>query len=140
MSGATNIRRFFDFQPTTMEEAVDHLHSQLQPSEIAFGVNHGFECLHFTTGMAMRNAWLWDDPYADDPTERRTRVLAGHFRKRFGLGHADDMSGMIMKSLTCKVRNLPYDPDEDAANHYAFWLEQDIDPLTQKASVKGFLD
>jgi hypothetical protein len=77
----------------------------------------------FTTSAAWRSAtWnLWG------ARPGVSTVLCDHFKTRFGLGCADDMSSMILKGLWAKVRGEAYEADADAAYYHAFWRRQGRD-------------
>jgi hypothetical protein len=75
--------------------------------------HHGF-------GTGLRNGWgLWTGS-----------PLAEHFREVYGIGHADDMSAMIMDCLEAMVKGEQWDADEAASFYRNYWEEQGIDPLT----------
>jgi hypothetical protein len=111
--------------PETLEAAVDSLYASLAEDEKAYmrtsESTPGQQ--HMWGGMALRNRWgLWRDS-----------VLARHFKDRFGLGCADDMSAMILKSLWAKVRGAEYEANADAAYYHAFWKRQGRSPITGAA-------
>lgn len=115
--------------PETLEAAIDSLYASLSEDEkthirtadSAPGQHHMFG------GMAMRNTWnLWG------ARPEASTVLCDHFKSRFGLGCADDMSGMILKGLWDKVCGEAYDPNVDAAHYHEFWRRQGLDALTQE--------
>lgn len=113
--------KFEEHKPKTLEEAVDTLCMHLDAQEAAYVKIQGAEILHHSLGQAMRNEWgLWNG------SELKT-----HFMETYKLGHADDMSGMILKGLTCKVRDESYDAEADAEHYREFWRKQGINPLTQ---------
>ena len=84
--------------PKALTEALDRLAKEIGQDELIRFKTQGVPpTWHFSGGMAMRNAWgLWTK---DAP-------LVKYF-KRFGIWHADDMSGIIM---TCLVRRLKGEP------------------------------
>ena len=78
---------------------------------------------HHSGGMAMRNSFgLWD----------QNSPLHQDMLRRFGICHADDMSGMISKAADAILTNHPYDAEADAAYYRNFWLNQGIDPATME--------
>jgi hypothetical protein len=115
------------FHPTTLEEAVSVLVQNMDDAELAYVIEHGAEGQHFFAGMVIRNAWLWDNP-----KQGNIKILPEHFRQRFGLGHADDMSGLILLGVTCEVCARPFDPEAKAEEYRKFWRAQGVDPLTQE--------
>lgn len=114
--------KFEEYKPKTLEEAVDILHKSLDAQELVYVKVQGAEILHHSLGQAIRNEWgLWNG------SELKT-----YFIETYKLGHADDMSGMILRGLTCKVRDEPYNAEAHAEHFQEFWLKQNIDPLTQE--------
>jgi hypothetical protein len=78
--------------------------------------------LHFTVGMGIRNEWgLWD----------QTAPLNRWFRENLKLGHADDMSGIILTSLGRRLRGEPLNLEEQVKIYQKHWHQQGINPLTQ---------
>jgi hypothetical protein len=70
--------------------------------------------------MALRNEWgLWHDS-----------ELAQHFKNVYGLGHADDMSGMIFDGVEAEIKGTEFDADKQAKYYRDYWLRQGVDPLT----------
>lgn len=81
--------------------------------------------MHHGYGQMIRNAWgLWNGS-----------ILQDHFKQRFGLGHADDMSGLIMDGVEAHFQGKPYGARQinqrvkRSKNH---WEKIGIDPLTQQ--------
>jgi hypothetical protein len=117
--------------PATLEDAIDSLYSSLSAGDIAHirSPENTPGAIHHFGGMALRNAWnLWG------ARPGVSTVLCDHFKTRFGLGCADDMSSMILKGLWAKVRGEAYDPDGDAAYYHDFWRRQGRDGLTQEVT------
>ena len=108
--------------PATLEEAVERICTHLNNDDRAAFVNM-FGWLHHSFGQALRNGWgLWNGS-----------VLKDHFMERFGLGHADDMSGIILDSVRAKILNREFDVEAAAAKYRAYWPDNyGIDALTQK--------
>lgn len=115
----------FDEQPATLEEAVSSIVDSLNEEELAYVRKEGASSLHMSAGMAMRNGWnLWGTQ-PDKPT-----ALREHFIAQFGLGHADDMSGMILDAVTAKVSGLELVPSIAAKHYHDYWKKNGRDPLT----------
>jgi hypothetical protein len=112
-----------DTIPATLEDAIDAVIAGMDDDSLTF-VRSGDSTpgsQHHFAGMGLRNKWgLWHDS-----------VLAKHFKARFGLGHADDMSGMILAGVWAKVRGEPYDAQEDATHYHKFWARNGRDSLSQ---------
>lgn len=108
--------------PETLEEAVDFVLTAISnsPEELPEKLKVGM--FHHGYGTALRNDWgLWHDS-----------VLARHFKERFGLGHADDMSGLILGLAFARYNGEEFDIDADVQRYKRHWKKYNIDPLTQK--------
>jgi len=56
--------------------------------------------LHFSLGMHIRNTWsLWD----------KETHLNQWFRNNLNIGHADDISGIILEAVVAKVSGKQFD-------------------------------
>lgn len=109
--------------PSSLHEAMIQCTENLNEEEVGFIKENGTIILHHDLGMQMRNAWgLWD---AKSP-------LHQFFKKEFGLGHADDMSGMILSCVEAKVNGEAFNPYKQAEKYKKHWIDMGIDPLTQK--------
>lgn len=111
-----------DMVPSNFDQAVEILVSSLQPEDIEYIKEHRDEGLHFGLGRFVRNSWsLWEPGFP----------LGNWFRDK-GIGHADDMSGLLMTAMVAKVKNEPFNFDEEADYYKKYWLDKGIDPLTQE--------
>jgi len=103
-----------------MDEAIDLLHSLMEPDDIAYILSTPQESsVHMSFGMWLRNHWnLWQEtPITKD------------FKKKFKLfGHADDISGMIMTGLWAKVHGIPVDLQEVAKRYKKHWKKLGVNP------------
>ncbi len=80
-------------QPKTIEDAMKFLHESTLAKEMTGFVSMHEMNLHHTVGQQLRNSWgLW---HGSD--------LAKDFVTRFGLVHADDMSGYLLERLWREV-------------------------------------
>jgi hypothetical protein len=114
---------FEAFTPKTLEEAVDHICSSLTGSEVKYLRSEGAISTHHGFGTMMRNYWgLWEH---DSP-------LAIHFREEYGIGHADDMSGLILTAIDQRLNSQPQQLDAEVESYKDHWAQYNIDPLTQK--------
>ena len=108
--------------PTTLEEAVEVVVAALEDADrdqILATSNEA--AVHLGFGMYLRNRWgLWTD---ESP-------LRKHFQERFGLGHADDISGIICTSVWASVYGVPFDPEPTVARFKEHWARYGVDPLT----------
>lgn len=114
--------------PTTFEDAVSQLASGLDQDERDFILsNSSSASIHFGGGMATRNAWnLWGTQPGVS-TELRDEFIS-----RFKLGHADDMSALLLSALWADVRNEFFDRDGEIARYHNHWKAQGVDPVTQE--------
>lgn len=110
-----------DLIPETLEEAIQVVIENTSKEDIE-RIREGEEYSHFGVGMYLRNSWgLWHDS-----------ILAQHFKNRFGLGHADDMSGLIVGGAMCQIRGDEFHPDAISNGYKIYWKKMGVDPLTQK--------
>ena len=113
-----------DHNPETLEEAVDILVSNINDEERVYLSQINIEELHHSLGRHIRNEWkLWE------PESK----LHKFFVEEYGLGHADDMSGIILYAFHARVMNKEYDPRQTAHEYQKFWSDQKIDPVTQES-------
>lgn len=88
----------------------------------AISLNEGgfTACHHAGIGRWMRNNWgLW----------KGGGKLYDWFIEQ-GLGHADDMSGVILTTFYRRYNGRPERLEEQILDYKEFWLDQGIDPLT----------
>jgi len=70
--------------------------------------------MHFGFGMGIRNYYgLWDP---ESPLHK-------WFHKELGVGHADDMSGIILEALWYRTKDLQYDPSETIKGYTEHWAQ-----------------
>ena len=99
-----------DKTPETLEEAVNVLFEKnmKQINELR---KEDMSKYHFSTGMNIRNAWgLWDE----------NSILHKHFKERFGLWHADDMSGLIFHCFHNAINSKPWKAEEKAKYYLVY--------------------
>lgn len=77
--------------------------------------------LHDSVGLALRTYWYLTE---------KTSPLSRHYQRRFGLGHADDMSRLILRHFVSELRNLPFDLEAEVECLRRHWQNQGVDPLT----------
>lgn len=102
--------------PETLEEAVEFIIEKNvdQLSELA---KEDMSKYHFSAGMNIRNAWgLWD----------KNSTLHKHFESRFGLWHADDMSGLIFHCFHNAISGRPWETEKQAAHYHEYWKNMKI--------------
>tara|TARA_R100001143_G_C3357381_1_gene133297 strand:- start:2283 stop:2654 length:372 start_codon:yes stop_codon:yes gene_type:complete len=114
-----------DKVPSTVEAAVDAVTSALEPEEIDYiRRSDKPSLLHQSIGMYLRNEWsLWDD---DSPLKRDAV-------EKFGIGHADDISGLILEWAHARVkRNDDFDPRKHCQKYIDHWKRLGVNPATGK--------
>lgn len=109
-------------RPKNLDEALARLEQIITPQDKATIRFRGTGNLHHTFGRHIRNDWgLWD----------RTAPLHQWFVSK-GIGHADDMSGIILRSLERRLRYQDIRLDEQIEYYRNFWLATGVDPVTQE--------
>lgn len=76
---------------------------------------------HHIGGMAMRNDWNFWDPES---------AMHKEFRDRFGLWHADDMSGLISAEVEATVKKQPFDRKAHILSYHRHWRQYSLNPYT----------
>lgn len=107
-----------DKVPATLDEAVQILKEGLSTADIAEIKTPKFDAarVHFTVGMMLRNEWsLWD----------KDSILVRWFQGRYGISHADDVSGLILDCLCRDVRGEPRKDKELAKKFIDHWKKQE---------------
>lgn len=112
--------------PETMEAAIDLVEAELPETvraQIRSGEIKTHVSMHQGLGTSIRNDFsLWDE----------TSPLVQHFRTRFGLGHADDISGIVLAGVFAKIRGRVFDPMPQVRSFAAHWKHEGLDALDQK--------
>lgn len=97
--------------PTTLDEAVTLLAAQSTREDRDYFLSQTDASFHFTTGMAIRNAWgLWD----------KESPLYKHFAA-MGIYHADDMSGIIFAAFRAHLKNETLDLAAQVKRYQDYW-------------------
>lgn len=133
-------------QPSTIDGAVDLLLNNLGEEEMRDvlatrgPVGTWASRVHFLVGRRMRNGWgLWAG----------SNCLVQDAVARFGISHADDISGLILHMLESRARGLPFDAEALAASYRAHWsnegrLREEVlvgeRPTLLQRLVQGFAD
>lgn len=106
----------FEPIPTTWEDAVFRICSNLNEEEKENLKEHGYAVFHHGLGTAIRNNWgLWNED----------SDLHKSFKEGLGLFHADDMSGIILRAAEATARGEPNNPKGWAEEYKNYWKEQD---------------
>lgn len=110
-----------DHFPLTHELAVQALMNAPWTESEVKHIRDGAAMMHHGFGTNMRNSWqLWE----------KTSPLHLHYRKKYGLGHADDMSGLILGDFVARMNGQPFDLAAEILYYKNHWLKQGIDPET----------
>ncbi len=105
--------------PKTYEEACERLTKIVVDSDIT---DYEVAKYHHGLGTWIRNHWgLW-----------KGWELHQDMKARFGLGHADDMSGLIMEAVECQLNGREFDIEGEVEKYKKHWERQNINPLTQE--------
>ena len=97
--------------PETLEEAVLMLVAN-NKSQIKKLRKEDMAKYHFSTGMNIRNAWgLW----------KEDSTLHIHFKEKYGLWHADDMSGLIFHCFHKAINKEAWEAEKQAAYYHEYW-------------------
>lgn len=115
--------------PTTLEEAVDIVIDGMTDPEKSYMLTEGISGLHHGVGTSIRNRWgLWTGSQ-----------LKGHLMTRFGLGHADDLSSLIVHAAIHKIRGdtQPIETLLSAVveRFRAHWERMGLHPLTLEKAI-----
>jgi hypothetical protein len=101
--------------PTTLEEAVQEL-VRVNKKQLKKLKKEEMTKYHFSTGINIRNAWgLWD----------KNSTLHKHFFERFGLQHADDMSGLIFDCFKHFINNEEWNIKDKLLRYVVHWSKFD---------------
>lgn len=107
-----------DKVPVNLEEALVILKEGLSTEDLAEFKRATFtpSQLHFSIGMMLRNLWtLWD----------KDSRLVLWFRHRYGIEHADDISGLVLECLYSDMTGKPRRDDFLAKMYLDHWKKQD---------------
>jgi hypothetical protein len=106
--------------PTTFEEAVSgmtHIISVMREEDKDYLINQKTAelfaaSLHHNIGRSIRNNWmLWD----------KTSPLVRHFEIRYGVTHADDISGIVIMCTWQFLNSQPMTPEKYAKSCIDYW-------------------
>lgn len=116
------MKKITNYKPTTLDEAVYALNDLTDDREKKI-IKEDPGILHHGLMRDIRNEWgLWN----------RGSGLWKFFARTYGIGHADDMSGMIQEAFLSKLTGRRFDPKAMAASYQKYWQDMGVDPVTQK--------
>lgn len=106
-----------DKVPINLEDALAIIKGGMTPADMDETRKTTFTPaqLHFSVGRLIRNDWsLWD----------KETILVKWFKQRYGIDHADDISGLI---LDCLHKDMTGEPRRDellAKKYLDHWKKQ----------------
>ena len=110
-----------DVVPTSLDQALKMLIDGLSDEDRRYIQELPSHSIHFSSGMWLRNNWsLWD----------KETPLVKWFIKNLGLGHADDISGILYGMLWAAVRSGKFDLDGEVERYKKHWAMYGVDPIT----------
>ena len=103
-----------DIVPSSLEQAVKVIIDDLKEDELDFIQNNSPVDVHFSFGAFLRNAWsLWD-------TET---ILVQHFLNKYNIGHADDISSLILDCVWRQVKGQKWEVEKHVDKCHKHWLK-----------------
>lgn len=108
-----------EITPRTPEEAIDYLLKNLDTEDRHYLDMNGGASVHFSAGMAMRNAWI----------HPKGSPMTKNFIDRFGPLHPDDMSGMILDAVVAGIQKKPFDLATAVIRYQDYWQKKSINPI-----------
>ncbi len=110
-----------DKVPNSLQSAIDTIVDALDEDDRRYVAANDEYSVHMTIGMGLRNCWsLWD----------KETHLVQWFISEFKIAHADDISGLILTGVWCKVRSVTFDPYAIAKGFHEHWRRFGVDPIT----------
>jgi len=105
-----------DIVPANLDQAINTIIEALDSSEIS-GFRSGkldAVSVHHTLGQLIRNSWsLWE----------RDTTLSLWFRNNLKIGHADDISGVIILSMIARLKNESFFPQLLIEEYHEHWRQ-----------------
>lgn len=111
-----------DRVPATHDEAVQLVLDSLTNDDVEAMCAPDFVIVdvHHSIGRHLRNSWsLWE----------RESVLVQHYRTVHRIGHADDISSLILSEVWARVRAVPFDRAACIATFHVHWKARGLNEL-----------
>lgn len=114
-----------DRVPKNLDDAINLIVSNLSQEEKDYILKkddpfYGYT-MHMGFGMWLRNNWsLWD----------RETVLVKWFIDTYGIGHADDISGLINSGVEAVLAGKVFNVEEQVSRYKTHWKTFGVDPIT----------
>lgn len=116
--------------PRNLSEAIKTLIEIVEPTEYEILKTHDSSEFHHTFGRELRNMWkMWDE----------NSPLRKWFIDNYGIGHPDDVSGIILETFKRFISNQPLKVEEQAKTYREYWIRYNTDPATQRSFNEIFL-
>ena len=113
-----------DFVPSTVESAARKIADSVSEDERQ-AIRDDPEPLltdaHITGGLSIRNQWSLRE--RDGPLKRAAAT-------KYGIAHADDISGPIMSWAFAMIRGEEFDPSDHCKQCHEHWSRYGTDALT----------
>ena len=109
--------------PNALDEAVAMLYAALSEKDKQYIQQdpNWAEKSHHDFGLYLRNFWKFWNP--------QSTSLRLWFAQNLQVAHPDDMSGTILKALSCKVNGEKFSPLKHVQNYRKHWKKMKRDPL-----------
>lgn len=106
--------------PATLDEAFSRLKEIAgNPKELLLFAANGSALYHHGVGRWIRNNWGL----------RKQEGPLYRYLYDLGLRHADDMSGLILKSFERHLRGEPLEIEQQVQHYHAHWEKQGLNPF-----------
>ena len=103
-----------DIVPSSLEQAVKLIIDSLDEDKLDFIENNSPIDTHFGLGMYLRNAWsLWD----------HETVFVQYFLNKYNIGHADDISSIILDCVWRTVKGKEWRVEELVKKYHTHWTK-----------------
>lgn len=117
-----------DITPSTLDEAVGLIVGSMSETDKEYVRGEKDSCsVHHSVGRGIRNRWIHSQ------TESPLREW---FRTELKLIHPDDISGVIMEAVWCKIRGKSFDAAALSKKYIAHWKAEGYDPMTGESTKK----
>lgn len=113
-------------QPRDLNDALNMLEASFGPEGLAQMRNMSSEefstAIHMGTGMSVRNNWhlWWYEDHGYEAWPKKKPGLVAYFNS-LGIYHADDISGILMKSFYRRVTGKPIDVEGQLPRYKNHW-------------------
>ncbi len=114
-----------DTIPSNLEECFEVLKLWADPANLEEFKTGSIAGYHHGLGQNIRNEWgLWWAPDWPEKYNKEETPLHKYFVE-MGLHHADDMSGVILKSFQRHLKGEALDVEEQVAYYKEYWAKME---------------